>query len=86
MYKFRDTSVPYNYSDKSNRTTLQTNFTSHYNIVSQVTSIVFLIITILLAKWAISMKVRIYTSLVGMVGIFFITLSFIVVDTDTCKS
>ncbi|CAH0555198.1 unnamed protein product [Brassicogethes aeneus] len=83
MYKFRDTSHPFDPSNK-NKTELQVQFTSNFSIVSQVITVLFLATTAIFGN-NVAIHKKIIFSLSLMMLMFMITIVFVVIDTDSCK-
>lgn len=82
MYKFRDVDFE-NYSNE-NRTELQAQFVSDYTIVSNVSSILFIVLTIFIGRKVVMVK-RIIAGLCGALLMFAVTCLFVQIDTDDCK-
>lgn len=83
MYKFRTVGNETEEST-SERNELQTEFVSDLNIVSTIAGIVFLVLTLLFGHH-IAAKKRIITSLIVIFISFFVTIVFVLIDTDECK-
>lgn len=81
MYKFRTINET---EDTTERNDLQREFISDLNIVSTIGGIVFLVLTLSFGHY-IKSKKRILITLTTIFIGFFLTLVFVLVDTDECK-
>ncbi|XP_049823647.1 equilibrative nucleoside transporter 3 isoform X2 [Aethina tumida] len=81
MYKFRNTSIPFDPHEKEKKD-LQATFTSNFSIVANVVSFAFIIITVKFAK-KISVSTRIIGSLCAEMVLFMITIVFVNVNSDS---
>ncbi|XP_044271776.1 equilibrative nucleoside transporter 1-like [Tribolium madens] len=81
MFKFRDPDSNISYNS-DNRTGLQAEFTSDYIICSNVSNVLFIILTIRVLRKYLSLLYRILGGLLGLIFMFVLTCVFVRIDTD----